>query len=97
MSYRVSGRARRDLDEIAAFIAVDSPRAAIQQRDAIRAAFELIGENPSIGHVRPDITDKPLRFWNVSGRYTVIYRENGAEAFIARVLGAGRDIANLLG
>jgi plasmid stabilization system protein ParE len=51
---------------------------------------------PSLGHSRPDLTDKPVRFWTASGRYLIVYRVEPVGIAILRVLGPGRDVAALL-
>jgi toxin ParE1/3/4 len=51
MTYRVSGRARRDLIEIWRYIANDSESAADRFIDLIMQRFQLVGENPYAGEV----------------------------------------------
>ena len=92
----VSAVARDELIELVAYIAQDSPRAAENVRKAIQGAFKTLGDRPGIGHLRDDLTDKTVRFWNVMGRYTIIYRGEQPPIEIARVFGPGRDIASLL-
>jgi len=50
---------------------------------------------PTVGHVRPDLTDRPVHFWPV-GRYLIIYRAAGQKIEIVRVVSAYRDVTNLL-
>ncbi|MFI4973906.1 MAG: type II toxin-antitoxin system RelE/ParE family toxin [Caulobacterales bacterium] len=94
--YRFSSLARADFAEITRFIARDSPAAARRVGDAIRASCAQLGERPSMGHTREDLTHLPLRFWNVAGRYLIAYRGDAAPIEIVRVFGPGRDVANLL-
>jgi len=49
-----------------------------------------------MGHRRDDLTDRPVRFWTVMGRYTIIYRGDEPPIEILHVVGPGRDIARLL-
>jgi plasmid stabilization system protein ParE len=92
----ISPVALDEIDEIAEFIARDSVTAAEKVRDAIFEAVTRIGDWPGIGHLREDLTRRPLRFWNVMGRYTVVYEGNEKAVRILRVLGPGRDIAKHL-
>lgn len=47
--YRLTETAQRHIDEIAAFIAVDSMDAALKVLDALEVAFDQIAEMPEIG------------------------------------------------
>jgi len=49
-----------------------------------------------MGHRREDLTDRPLRFFTVMGRYTLIYRGEESPIEFIHVVGPGRDIASLL-
>lgn len=93
--YQLSSQARRDLYGILDFIAEDNVRASERVRLAITRALARLAERPGIGHWRQDLTDRPLRFWSVMGRYTIVYRDDHPIEVI-RVFGPGRDIASLL-
>jgi plasmid stabilization system protein ParE len=47
-----------------------------------------------MGHRREDITSEDVRFWNVRGRFLVVYRETPEPTAveIVRVFRAGRDV-----
>ncbi|HEY3800903.1 MAG TPA: type II toxin-antitoxin system RelE/ParE family toxin [Caulobacteraceae bacterium] len=94
--YIVAPRARRELYEILDYISERSPAGARRVRSAISGAMERIARTPGMGHKREDITDRPVRFWSVLGRYTLIYREDDPIEFI-HVVGPGRDVASILG
>jgi plasmid stabilization system protein ParE len=94
--YALTLAARSDLLDIVDYIAVDSPNAAYRVRDTIFEAFLLIAERPEIGHVRTDLTDLPVRFWPVMGRYSIVYRAVSGRIEIVRVFGPGRDIGAAL-
>jgi toxin ParE1/3/4 len=51
-----------DLEEIWDFIAADSVAAADHFLDELREAILLLVPHPHIGHLRPDLTDRPVRF-----------------------------------
>jgi antitoxin ParD1/3/4/toxin ParE1/3/4 len=60
--YQLAEAAQRQVDEIGGFIAEDSIEAALKVYDALEEAFELLAENPGIGHSRRDLTVRPLSF-----------------------------------
>ncbi len=93
--YQLSSQARRDLYGILDFIAEDNLRASERVRAAIMRATARLAVRPGIGHWRPDLTDRPLRFWSVKGRYTIVYRDD-RPIEVVRIFGPGRDIASLL-
>jgi plasmid stabilization system protein ParE len=95
-SYTVSPAAREDLLEVVGYIATHDAEAAARIRDALLAAFDRLAGRPALGHARPDLTTRPVRFWGVGRRYTVVYRDEGGHLEIVRVFGPGRDVASLL-
>ncbi len=60
--YIMAPAAGRDLDEIWEHIAEDSLDAADRWLDKLEKGIHLLAEMPTIGHVRPDLTDKPVHF-----------------------------------
>jgi hypothetical protein len=50
-----------------------------------------------MGHIRLDLTRRPVKFWTVIGRYMIVYRKRGASIEIVRVLGPGRDMKAAIG
>ena len=92
----LSPEAAADLREIVDFIAEDSPAAARRFLTKLREEIGRVAAHPAIGHLRKDLTDRPLRFWPVA-RYLVIYRQDSeAPVEIVRVLHGARDVAALL-
>jgi len=57
----------------------------------IRDAIDRIIDNPQLGHLRPDLTDKPFRFYRVYQIF-VIYDPAASPLYIARVYHAAQDI-----
>jgi plasmid stabilization system protein ParE len=51
-----------DLTEIWEYIATDSPSAAGRVLGEIQEAIRALVPFPQLGHVRPDLTSRPLRF-----------------------------------
>jgi plasmid stabilization system protein ParE len=70
--YRLTPRARSDVDRITDFIAEDNVEAALRVHDALEQAFQHLAEMPALGHAREDLTDRPLKFWSVHS-YLVVY------------------------
>jgi plasmid stabilization system protein ParE len=93
--YRLSPEARDQVDAIGAFIAQDSVDAALKVYDALEEAFELIADNPEIGHVRADLTNRAVKFWSVFS-YLVVYDPASDPLTIITVVHGARDVEQLL-
>ena len=59
ISYVLSADAAADLDDIWEYIAADSIDAADNWIEQLFDAFETLGMNPRMGHVREDLTAFP--------------------------------------
>lgn len=94
-SFRLTPEARQQVDEIGEFIAQDSIDAALRVYDALEEAFELLADNPDIGHTREDLTDRPVKFWSVFS-YLVIYNPTSDPLKIVSVMHGARDVGRLL-
>jgi plasmid stabilization system protein ParE len=70
--YRLTPEARANLDDICAFIAEDNIDAALRLLEAFEHAFDQLVAMPGIGHMREDLTARPVKFWNVYS-YLVVY------------------------
>jgi len=58
--------AERDLDQIEHFLIENAgPRIARRVLKDVRAAMVLLGDEPEIGHLRDDLTGRPVKFWPV--------------------------------
>jgi plasmid stabilization system protein ParE len=90
-----SPEARHDLLEIWEYIARDDLDAADRLEREIEAAITLLAEKPGLGHLRRDLTSKPVRFWRVHS-YLIVYDPNSKPLQVARILSGYRDIAALL-
>lgn len=90
--YRLTPRARSDLDDIAEFIARDNPQAATRVIRAIRAKCRAIGKNAWIGAAREEL--EPGLRCVPAGKYVIFYRsENPVQ--VIRVLHGARDIPSV--
>lgn len=63
--YFLVPQARADLREIFNYIAEDNIDAAGKVLDRFLEVFELLGDNPDMGHFRDDLTTHPVRFFPV--------------------------------
>ena len=62
-SFVFTPRARSDVFEIWSYIAENNEETADRVEDAIFDACAFIAKNPLLGHARPDLTTRNLRFW----------------------------------
>ena len=90
-----SPQARRDLVEIWEYIARENLDAADRVEQEIQQAILMLARNPELGHVRRDLTSKPVRFWAVHS-YLVIYDPDAQPLEVVRILSGYRDVATLL-
>ncbi|MCH8269553.1 MAG: type II toxin-antitoxin system RelE/ParE family toxin [Acidobacteria bacterium] len=94
-AFLLSPEAAQDLIDIWEFIAGDNIDSADQVCEELQEAIQRIVEMPKKGHLRADLTDKPVRFWPVRS-YLIIYRPDTTPLQIVRVLHGARDIESLL-
>lgn len=90
-----SPEARDDLLEIWEYIARDNLDAADRVEREIQEAVSLLSRHPDLGHLRPDLTSQPVRFWPVRS-FLIIYDSKARPLEIVRILSGYRDIASLL-
>ena len=83
-------QAYTDLDEIWEYIAADNLDAADQTREEIYNAIQSLVPFPYIGHSRPDLTTKPLRFQSV-GEFVVAYAPDEKTLAVIAVLHGRRN------
>ncbi len=93
--YFLSDAAEQDVDEILTYIAKENHDAALKFLNALYECMDLLAINPQIGHVREDITDKPVLFWTFKWHYLIIYK-NSSPIEIIRILSGYRDISGLM-
>jgi len=93
--YRLTPGAETNVDEICAFIAEDSVDAALKVLDALERAFEELAGMPGMGHARPDLTDRPVKFWRVYSNL-VVYDPASVPLTVLAVLHGARDIEQIL-
>jgi plasmid stabilization system protein ParE len=93
--YFYSPQARLDLLEIWEYIAADDLDAADRIEQEIQENISKLANNPGLGHLRRDLTSKPVRFWAVYS-FLVIYDPNTQPLEIVRILSGYRDVAMIL-
>jgi len=79
-----------DLDEIWEFIAADNLDAADRVRDEIYRAIRSLVSFPHQGHIRPDLTSRPLRFHTVR-EYVIAYTPDDKPLAVVAVLHGRRN------
>jgi toxin ParE1/3/4 len=93
--FKLSDPAGEDLRDIRDYISRDSVAAARRVIAQLREAFRGLAQMPGKGHVRDDLSSRPLRFWPV-GSYLVVYDPKRRPLEIVRVLHGARDIDAIL-
>lgn len=88
--------AEQDIDEIITYLAQENPVVARTFLDALFSAMDNLAEFPELGHIREDLTDKPVKFWTFKWHYLIIYNPTSPVEII-RVLSGYRDIIDLIG
>ena len=88
--------AEQDIDEIITYLAQENPVVARTFLDALFSAMDNLAEFPELGHIREDLTDKPVKFWTFKWHYLIIYNPT-SPVEIVRVLSGYRDIIDLIG
>jgi toxin ParE1/3/4 len=83
-------QAYTDLEEIWEYIAGDSLDAADGAREEIRQAIQSLVPFPYIGHSRPDLTARPLRFQSVRD-YVIAYAPDQKPLAVIAVIHGRRN------
>jgi plasmid stabilization system protein ParE len=85
ISYDFHPEVRRGLDEIWDFICEDNPEAADRLIAEIIDAIDALVPFPHVGHKRPDLTARPLRFISVR-KYLVAYAPEEKRLWVVAVM-----------
>lgn len=94
MRLRLSAYVPSDLEEIADFIAQDSPRHAARMLRLLRARMKEIAKQPEMYRLRPEIGAE-ARLATV-GNYLILFRIRQHAVRIERVLHGSRDLLPIL-
>ena len=82
--------ASKDLEEIWEYIAADNLDAADSVREEIYDAIKSLVPFPHIGHSRPDLTTRPLRFHTVRD-YVIAYAADEKPLAVVAILHGRRN------
>lgn len=88
--YDLHPEAFLDIDEIAIYIGQGSREAAHRVVDEIHHAIQNLVPFPHIGHRRPDLTSRPLRFIIVRD-YLIAYAPDEKPLWVVAVMHGHRD------
>jgi len=90
--------AARDLEEIAAYIAVDSPTNAGTVLDRLLRRIESLEVAPLRGAVIAELAQLGIRTWRElpARPYRIFYRVFGRRVIVVAVLDGRRDLADVL-
>ena len=94
--HRLAPAATFDLDDIWIYIAKESGNLEVADKiiDAITERFWLISRHPHIGRGRDEDLRSGLRSFPV-GKHLILYRVEGEDVIILRVLRGSRNIETL--
>jgi len=92
--YQLTSPATEDLIEILNYIATENPGAADRVEVAILESCDLLASSPLAGHIRSDLTRRPVRFWAVPRfpNYLIVYDPTSRPITIIRIIHAVRDL-----
>lgn len=94
MRLRLSPFVPDDLEEIADYIAQDSPRHALRVLRLLRAKMKEIAKRPELYRLRPELgVDARLA---TLGQYVILFRIRRSAVRIERVVHGSRDLIPLL-
>lgn len=89
--YALHPEAFTDIYEIWEYIADDNIDAADGAVDDIFTALRTLVAAPHIGHRRPDLTSRPLRFHVVRDEYLIAYAPDERPLWVVAVLHGRRN------
>jgi toxin ParE1/3/4 len=91
--YRLSRRARSDLDAIAEYLSENSPEAARGVLIELRDTFQLLAHNPEIGTARGDLHPNVRLFTPArpASNYVVFFYQSAGGVEISDIIHAARD------
>jgi len=95
-TFVLSPEAERDLDIIKSYLlnraGVRVTRYVMRE---LRNGIRFVAKNPTAGHVRQELTSKPVKFWAVFS-YLIVYDPSKRPVHIVRILHGKRDLEQLL-
>jgi toxin ParE1/3/4 len=94
MRLRLSPLVPDDLEEIADYIALDSPRHALRVLRLLRTKMKEIAKRPELYRLRPEL-GADARLASL-GQYVILFRIRGNAVRIERVVHGSRDLLPIL-
>jgi plasmid stabilization system protein ParE len=93
----VTHYAKKQMDAILDYIEIEqrNVKGAHTVMIAFYKAFESLETFPQAGRERPELTDRPLRFWNVLS-YVIVYDSVVLPARVVRIYHSAQDVKRLL-
>jgi toxin ParE1/3/4 len=91
--FRLSTRAETDVAEIRSYISQENSSAADQFVGELFDLFQLLGRNPKIGQLRPELRPNLCSFSH--GNYVVFYCHADERAEIVAVVHGARDVEGM--
>ena len=92
----LSPEAKQDIRDIRKYyLEKADSRIARRVLEEIDRACRFLAEVPGAGHSRQDLTDDPVKFWQVFS-YLIVYDPAAQPLGIVRVLHSSRDVASVL-
>lgn len=95
--YAFHPEAYADLDEIWEYIAENSIDAADRVVADIHSTLTTLALSPQIGHRRPDLTLRPLRFHPVHDDYLIVYAPDERPVWVVAIIHGRRNPRVLAG
>lgn len=95
MKVRIAASAQDDLEQIGDYIARDNPKRALSFALELRGACMSLAQTPSTFPLLPQYRRFGIRC-RVHGSYLILYRVDGDELTVVRVLHGARDYPALL-
>lgn len=89
--YAFHPEAFTDLDKIWEYIAEDNIDAADRLLGDIHGVLRTLCASPHIGHRRPDLTARPLRFHLVRDEYLIAYAPDESPLWVVAVIHGRRN------
>ena len=89
-AYALHPDAYADLEEIWEYIATDNVAAADRAVSDLFETLRTLASSPRIGHSRPDLTSRPLRFFRLRD-YLVAYASEERPIWIVAVIHGRRN------
>ena len=92
----LTDKAKSDIKEINSFIANDNLKASNEFIDILKKHFSMLAQYPDVGVKKQGVIDKSVLIYTIKKKYSVVYRINGDNIEILRVLSRYQNIFAVL-